>query len=309
MKPTVVITGVSSGIGYDAVRYLSQHGYFVFGSVRSGDAKAELESDFPENVEALVFDVTDPPAIQSAALRVAEYLGTRRLTALVNNAGIAEGGPLELLEDDRFRRQIEVNLIGTRNVTNAFLPHLAAEPEPGKPRQGAPGKIINITSISGILNTPINGAYCVAKHAMESLGEVYRRELMRYGIDVVSIQPGPIQSKLWDKNVGSLDRFNNTIYSTMIRNTDNIMRNAQRDALPAEVISKLIHKIIKARRPRTQYIVHSHRWLVTVIAKWLPARWVDRMLYRKLTSTSQGRKGVRTQGAKKNGQDSLFCVF
>ncbi len=73
----------------------------------------------------------------------------------------------------------------------------------------------------------------------------------------------------------------------MIRRVNEIMKQAQRDALPAEVISKLIHKIIKARHPKTQYIVHSHRGPVTVIAKWLPARWVDRMLYRKLTSTSQ----------------------
>jgi len=282
MKPTIVITGVSSGIGYDAVRYLSQHGYFVFGSVRSDDVKAGLELEFPENFMALVFDITDPPAIRRAAQQVAEHLENRRLTALVNNAGVAEGGPLELLEDDRFRRQIEVNLIGTRNVTNAFLPHLGAEPELNPERQGAPGKIINITSISAVLNTPINGAYCVAKHAAESLGEVYRRELMCYGIDVVSIQPGPIQSKLWDKNVGSMDRFKDTIYGTMIRNTDEIMRNAQRDALPAEVISSLIDRIIRSSRPRVSYIVHKQKWRAWLLAHVLPARLTDRLLWKRL---------------------------
>lgn len=282
MKPTIVITGVSSGIGYDTVRYLSQHGYFIFGSVRSDDAKAALELEFPDNFEALVFDVTDRPAIQQATQRVAEHLGNQHLAALVNNAGIADGGPLELLEDDRFQRQIDVNLIGVRNVTNAFLPHLGAESEPDPQRQGTPGKIINITSISGVLNTPINGAYCVAKHAVESLGEVYRRELMHYGIDVVSIQPGPIQSKLWEKNIGSMDRFNDTIYGTMIRNTDNIMRNAQRDALPAEVISRLIDRIIRSRRPRVAYIVHKHRWRAWLLAHVLPARLTDRLLWKRL---------------------------
>ncbi len=288
MKPTIVITGVSSGIGYDALRYLSQHGYFVFGSVRSGEAKAGLESEFPENFKALVFDITDPPAIQRAAQRVAEHLGNRRLTALVNNAGVAEGGPLELLEDDRFQHQIQVNLIGTRNVTNAFLPHLGAEPEPDPQRQGAPGKIINITSISGVLNTPINGAYCVAKHAAESLGEVYRRELMRYGIDVVSIQPGPIQSKLWDKNVGSMDRFKNTIYSTMIRNTDNIMREAQRAALPAEVISTLIDHIIRSPRPKVSYMVTKHKWRTWLLTHLVPARLTDRLLWKRLNRPVKG---------------------
>ncbi len=279
MKPAIVITGVSSGIGYDALRYLSQHGYFVFGSVRSGDAKAGLESEFPENFKALVFDITDPPAIQRAAQRVAEHLRNHRLTALINNAGIAEGGPLQLLEDDRFQHQIQVKMIGTPKVTNALHPHLGAEPDPDPQRQGAPGKIINITSISGVLNTPINGAYCVAKHATESLGEVYRRELMCYGIDVVSIQPGPIQSKLWDKNVGSMDRFKNTIYSTMIRNTDNIMRDAQRAALPAEVISGLIDRIIRSPRPKVSYMVSKHNWRTGRLVHLVPARLTDRLLW------------------------------
>jgi NAD(P)-dependent dehydrogenase (short-subunit alcohol dehydrogenase family) len=284
MNPTIVITGVSSGIGYDAVRYLSQHGYFVFGSVRSAEAKSRLESEFPENFEALVFDVTDNPAIKKAAQRVAEHLGNRCLTALVNNAGIAEGGPMQLLEDDRFRRQIEVNLMGTRNVTNAFLYHLGAELDPASERRSPPGKIINITSISGILNTPINGAYCVAKHAKESLGEVYRRELMQFGIDVVSIQPGPIQSKLWDKNVGSLDRFADSAYGTMVRNTDEIMREAQRDALPAETISRLIDQIIHSSRPKVSYIVYKHKWRAWLLARILPARLADKLLWKRLNN-------------------------
>jgi NAD(P)-dependent dehydrogenase (short-subunit alcohol dehydrogenase family) len=291
MDPTIVVTGVSSGIGYDAVRYLSQHGYFVFGSVRSSEVKAELESEFPENFEALVFDVTDVPAIKNAAHRVAEHLGKRRLTAIVNNAGIAEGGPMQLLEDNRFRRQIEVNLIGTRNVTNAFLSHLGAELDPVAKRQGPPGKIINITSISGILNTPINGAYCVAKHAKESLGEVYRRELMQFGIDVVSIQPGPIQSRLWEKNVGSLDRFSNSPYKTMIRNTDKIMRMAQLEALPAETISRLIHRIICSPRPKLSYIVYKHKWRAWLLARILPTRLVDRLLCKRLRQTTSEDTG------------------
>ncbi len=281
MQPTVVITGVSSGIGRDVVRYLSRNGYFVFGSVRSESAKKELEAEYPDNFRGLVFDVIDRAAITVAAEAVAAHLGNRRLTALINNAGIAQGGPMQLLEEDRFRQQIEVNVIGTRNVTNAFLPHLGVPTVDQPDRSGPPGRIINITSISGILNTPMNGAYCVSKHAHESLGEVYRRELYGHGIDVISIQPGPIQSKLWDKNVGAMDRFLNSIYGTMIANTDQIMREAERDALPAEIISRLIDTIIKSRRPKTAYIVHSHRWRAWLLSK-LPSRLVDRILWKRL---------------------------
>lgn len=281
-QPTIVITGVSSGIGYDAVRFLRDQGYFVFGSVRSDSAKQKLEADFPDRFSALVFDVTDARSVREAADIVAQQIGSRKLTALINNAGIAEGGPLQFLEDDVFRRQIEVNLVGTRNVINAFLPHLGASTDTDTEQTGPPGRIINVTSISGILNTPINGAYCVSKHAVESLGEVYRRELMHAGIDVISIQPGPIQSKLWDKNVGTLDRFHDTIYGPIIRNTDAIMRAAEKEALPAETISRLIHRIIQARKPRLSYIVHRHSWRAWILAKLLPARLTDRLLWKRL---------------------------
>ena len=119
---------------------------------------------------------------------------------------------MALLSDEVFRAQIEVNLFGVRNVTNTFLPLLGAS----KDFKGTAGKIINISSLSGIFNTPMNGAYCVAKHALESLGEVYRRELMMYGIQVCSIQPGPIQSKLWDKNISAMDAYLDTDYASCL---------------------------------------------------------------------------------------------
>ncbi len=283
----IFVTGVSSGIGYDTTRYFIQQGYTVLASVRKQADKERLEQKFPNNLHCFLFDVTDRDAIRIAAIEVQSILGDNLLTALVNNAGIAVAGPMQLVDDDRFEEQMRINLIGTRNVTNAFLPMLGARLDRQADQQ--PGKIINISSISGILNTPINGSYCVAKHAMESLGEVYRRELFMYGIDVVSIQPGPIQSEIWSKNAESMTEFADSDYAPMIRQVNEIMKQAQRDALPAEVISKLIHKIIKTRRPKTQYIVHSRRWPVTVIAKWMPARWVDRMLYRKLTNASRER--------------------
>ena len=281
MQPTVVITGVSSGIGRDAASYLSKHGYFVFGSVRSESARTELESALPENFRAVVFDVVDRPAIDATAKIVADHLGDQRLTALINNAGIAEGGPMQLLEDDRFLRQIQVNVIGTRNVTNAFLPHLGVRDTVQPTATGRPGKIINISSISGILNTPMNGAYCVSKHAQESLGEIYRRELMQYGIDVISIQPGPIRSELWNKNLGTMERFADSRYSAMIANAEAIMAEAKQDALPAETSSRLIEKIIQARRPSLSYIVHSQKWRAWLLSK-LPARWTDRLLWKRL---------------------------
>ena len=209
---------------------------------------------------------------------VEKQLSGSSLTALVNNAGHAQSGPMALLSDKKFRQQIEVNVFGVRNVTNAFLPLLGAR----KDFKGKPGKIINISSLSGIFNTPMNGAYCVAKHAVESLGEVYRRELMMYGIQVSSIQPGPIQSKLWNKNDNTMDEYLDTDYTAYAQKAGKIIKHAQKNALPAEVISKLIHKIIDARRPKLSYVVIKNKLLNTLFVKYVPKRIVDFILYRSM---------------------------
>lgn len=279
----ILITGVSSGIGYDAVRHFLELGYRVFGSVRSDKDQQRLTTDFPNNFICLHFDVIDVEKIEQAAEQVKTVLNGETLTALVNNAGYALAGPMAMLSDDAFRKQIEVNVFGVRNVTNAFLPLLGAQ----KNFTGKPGKVINISSISGIFNSPMNGAYCVAKHALESMSEVYRRELMIYGIQFSSIQPGPIQSKLWDKNDDTLDEYFDSDYGNMARNTAKIIRSAQRQAQPALVISKLIEKIIVTKKPNLSYVVHSNKAQIFVLTRLLPKWIVDRLIFKLLNKPTQ----------------------
>jgi NAD(P)-dependent dehydrogenase (short-subunit alcohol dehydrogenase family) len=274
----ILITGVSTGIGYDAVAYFTALGYRIFGSVRKVEDQLRLEKEFPDNFIALTFDVTKPEQVENARQQVEEILAGESLLALVNNAGFAQGGPMALLSDILFRQQIEANVFGVRNVTNAFLPLLGAS----KNFTGQPGKIINISSISGVFNTPMNGAYCVSKHALESMAEVYRRELRMYGIQVSSIQPGPIQSKLWDKNVDKLDEYYATDYAIMARKANRIALAAQRNALPARVISELIHKIIEHKKPKLTYMVSKNLWANILLTKFTPKRVVDLILERYL---------------------------
>ncbi len=280
-QPVVVVTGVSSGIGFDIARHLASAGYFVFGSVRTPASAEEVTSKMPPNFAALLFDVTDRTAISRSVSEVESHLEGRRLGGLVNNAGIVEPGPLQLLEEERFDRAIAVNLMGTKNAINAFLPLLGASG--GEARTGGPATIVNISSLSGVINTPIQGAYCVSKHAQESLGEVYRRELSQFGIRVVSIQPGPIESLLWDKNIGSMERFGNSRYGPMTNRVNEIMRKAQTDALPASAVSQCVERALKSKRPRNAYIVTRNRVRAWLLAHWLPAGWMDRILSRRLS--------------------------
>ena len=277
----ILITGVSSGIGYDAVRHFVDRGYFVFGSVRKEADQQRLESDFPERFRCLLFDIVDRSAVAIAAKQVEEVLDGKLLTCLVNNAGVGLSGPLQLIDDERFDHQLLVNVSGTRNVINAFLPMLGASKD--RASNLKPGKIINNSSISGVVNTPVNGSYCVSKHAIESLGEVYRRELMMYGIVVISIQSGPIQSQIWEKNIGKTSEFSESDYQMMIQRTEEIMESAQKIAQPPSVFSELIEKIIDKRRPRLAYIIHQQPWLIWML-RWFPKRWVDRMMHKKMSN-------------------------
>ena len=277
----MVVTGVSSGIGFDIAKHLASAGYFVFGSVRSQSVLDEVTAAMPSNFQGLLFDVTDRGAIARSVADVEAHLQGRRLFGLVNNAGIVEPGPLQHLEDEHFDRAIAVNLMGTRSVINAFLPALGADG--GTERLGQPGTIVNISSLSGVINTPINGAYCVSKHAQESLGEVYRRELCLFGIRVVSIQPGPIESRLWDKNIGAMERFESSGYGEMTKRANEVMRRAQKDALPALTVSRCVEKALTSRRPRHAYIITRGRIRAWIFAHLIPARWMDRILAKQLS--------------------------
>lgn len=273
----VLITGVSSGIGYDAVGFLIGKGYHVLGSVRKESDLQKLELAYPAHFTCLQFDVTKTAEVQAAYGQVQTVVGDNKLAGLVNNAGLALGGPIELMKEDTFRYQMEVNLFAVRTVTNIFLPLLKGD----KKKKIKGGKIIMISSISGIFNTPFNGAYCVSKHAMESLGEIYRRELMMYNIDVVSIQAGPIVSKIWTKNIGKYEEYKGTDYEKLLDKSDKVMKAAQRSALPPRVISKLIYKILR-KRTKLAFIVNKN-WLPTVFfIKYMPTRWVDKIFYNQL---------------------------
>ena len=282
MKPSngqnIIITGVSSGIGQEAARCLAKHGYRVFGSVRKiADAEA-LQSELADRFHPMVFDVCDGDNIKEAAAKASETIGDEPVVSIINNAGLALFGPMELLEDDAFEHIMKVNVIGTRLVTNAFLP-LMRKGTASSPAR----KIINISSLSGIFNTPMNGAYCVSKHAMESLGEIYRRELLAEQIDVVSIRSGPIQTEIWRKNIDETAAYDGTIYETASKRTHRIMQNAKKNALPPSVISELVLGIIEGRKKKLSYHVGDGSRISQILSSSLaPRRTVDRLIHKAL---------------------------
>jgi len=197
---TVLVTGASSGIGAAIARELSLRGFRVFGTVRRAEDEASLRA---AGVTPVRMDVTDQASIARARVDVLRLLDGGPLVGLVNNAGIPAAGPLELVPLEELRRVLEVNLVGVVAVTQAFLPQLKA----------ARGRIVNVSSIAGRLALPFMGPYAASKFALEAISDSLRRELLPFGVTVIVVQPGSIQSNIWNKvEAMDLSRYRGSPY-------------------------------------------------------------------------------------------------
>lgn len=277
---SILITGVSTGIGRDATRELLEHGYRVFGSVRKEQDGLALQQLFGPNFTPLLFDVTDEAAIQRAVPIVEQALKGQTLAGLVNNAGIAVAGPLMHLPMADFRQQFEVNLIGLLAVTQAFLPLLGAK----LPRVESPGRIINISSVSGKIAYPFFGPYSSSKHALEALSDVLRRELNIYGIEVIAIEPGSIRTPIWDKaDQVDTGRYANTDYAPILQPLQKLFVERGKNGLPVELVSTTIRQALEAPHPKTRYPLPRKWFTGWLIPRWLPDRWLDRIMINSLS--------------------------
>src|SRR5262249_39561380 len=187
--PSVVITGASTGAGRDAALHLDRNGFRVFAGVRREADAESLRKEASPQLEPLLLDVTDAAAIEAAAKRVDAEVGSAGLAGLVNNAGIGIGAPIEFLDLNELRRQLEVNVVAVVAVTQAFLPAL----------RRARGRVVNAGSIGGRVSQPLVGPYSASKFALEAISESERMELAPWGIEVSLVEPGAISTAIWGK--------------------------------------------------------------------------------------------------------------
>ncbi|MBK7896893.1 MAG: SDR family oxidoreductase [Anaerolineaceae bacterium] len=278
----VVITGASSGIGYDAARYLIERGYHVFGSVRKQADADRVQAALGEQFTPLLFDVTDEGGVETAVTQVTQKIGNNGLAGLVNNAGIAVAGPLMHLPMSEFRRQIEVNLYGQLDVTQKFLPLLGAVPNAPHP----PGRIVNISSVSGKVVYPFMGPYAASKHALEAISDALRRELLIFGIDVIVIGPGSVQTPIWEK-AQDLDTepYQETPYKGMMEGMKKLFISQGESGIPVEKVSEVIYEALTKERPKTRYAI-ARKWLTNwLLPRYLPARLFDTIIAKRLGIT------------------------
>jgi NAD(P)-dependent dehydrogenase (short-subunit alcohol dehydrogenase family) len=276
---SVVVTGVSTGIGWGITKVLIERGFRVFGSVRKTQDAERLSEEFGEQFVRLLFDVTDEADVQAAAQHVREQMNGETLFGLVNNAGIAAPGPLIHLPTEDFRHQLEVNLVSVLIVTKAFVPLLGAD----RSLRGRPGRIINISSVSGKSAPPFVGAYAASKHGLEGFSESLRRELQLYGIDVIIIGPGPVSTPIWDKaEAVDIAAYANTDYVESARRAREYMIRNGKNGLPPEKVGEVVWQALTSRNPRVRYAVVGGDFLRRFLQRLLPKRVIDRIVAKNL---------------------------
>ena len=274
----VVITGASTGIGEACAILLDRLGYRVFAGVRREEDSASLRRNASGRLTPIRLDVTDAASIAAAAALVTEALGDAGLAGLVNNAGIAVAAPLEFVPIDRLRAQLEVNVIGQIAVTQAFLPLIRRER----------GRIVNMSSVSGRLASPMVGPYTASKFALEALTDSMRVELRPWGIHVIAIEPGTIATPIWAKSAAAAEAMlatiperAQTLYAPMIAGLRRHVASAGERGIPPEAVADVVADALAAPRPRTRYVVGRDA-RVGVLLAHLPDRARDWLIARRL---------------------------
>lgn len=274
MKEAVLVTGASTGIGYAVSALLASEGFTVFAGVRSDEDAQRLAAI--AGVAPLQLDVTDAEQIRDAAHAVHE--NGAPLRGVVNNAGIAVPGPLEFLPVDELRRQFEVNFFGAIGVTQAFLPML----------RSSKGRIVFMSSVSGQIASAFVGAYSSSKFALEAAADVLRMELRGSGVKISVVQPGNVDTPIWNKGRGQKDSLlarapqAGEYYGKHLEALTSLSQSQKASGIDPVIVARVVLHALTAEKPRARYAVGSPAGWMRRIFTALPEHVRDRTLMRRM---------------------------
>jgi len=274
---SVLITGASTGIGRATALRLDAAGWRVFAGVRREEDAEALREAGGERLAPLILDVTDAAQIAAAARRI-EAEAEGGLDGLVNNAGAAMPSPLETMPIDDFRRQVEVNLTGHVAVTQALLPSIRT----------ARGRVVFISSIGGRIAFPMTGAYHAAKFGIEAVGDIFRQELRPWGISVSIVEPGSIDTSIWERGertsdeIGGRSPQREALYGKAIERYRKVTRDTAARGIPPQKVAKAIEHALSARRARSRYLVGLDAKVQARLKPLLPTPALDWIVARAM---------------------------
>ncbi len=269
----VLVTGASTGIGYATAMRLVRAGFVVFAGVRREFDAQTLVREGGSDVRPLLLDVTDAASIARACENLRAQADTK-LVGLVNNAGIALAGPLELMPLDEVRRAFEVNFFGALSLVQAFAPTLRA----------TRGRIVNVSSIAGKLAAPFIGAYASSKFALEAASDALRVELGNFGVHVAVVEPGAVKTGIWERGTDAslqaletIDPARRELYDEAIRQAVRISQRTASRGMPPERVAEAIQHALLSTRPQARYVVGADARFQLAIAR-LPEALRDRLV-------------------------------
>lgn len=271
-QQTIFITGATTGIGRAAALYLARAGHRVIASGRNERALGTLRDEAKGlALDVVRLDVTDPRSIAAAVETVAQQTGGRGVDVLINNAGYGLAAALAEVTDEDLRAQFETNVFGLMSVTRAFLPQMM---------QRRSGRILNVSSIGGRVTFPLFGAYHASKYAVEAMSDALRGELRPFGIDVVLIEPGPIATEFGNRSVQEVAKYRraDSPYAAVYAQAEAIKELSEKQAVPADRVSKVLLRAIVARRPAARYVVPFSSRIMLWFLRTLPTRWADGLM-------------------------------
>jgi NAD(P)-dependent dehydrogenase (short-subunit alcohol dehydrogenase family) len=280
-RPTVLVTGASSGIGRATALEMAGRGWRVLAGVRrpiDGEALAQaaVAAGAAGQVEWLPLDLLRPGDIAAAADRVSVVTRGAGLDGLVNSAGVAFVAPLELLSLERLREQLEVNSVAPIALVQALA----------EPLRVARGRIVNVSSVSGRNVLPFLGPYCASKFALEALSDALRMELSPWGVRVIVVRPGKVATPMWDRARDGAERVWQGFAAADRERYQAVKRAIERLAgqgrmTSPEAVARVIAQALTSHRPRTRYVVGWDARLGIAFSH-LPDRWRDWLVRRAI---------------------------
>ncbi|HCI83009.1 MAG TPA: hypothetical protein DHW02_25340 [Ktedonobacter sp.] len=279
-KQTILITGCSSGFGRVTALMLAQQGWRVFATVRKESDRESLlaEANTYQCQDALmvfICDITQQEQVTDLTRQIAQ--STSQLNALLNNAGTTYAAPLELLSLDDLRAQFELNVIAQVGMIQAMLPMLKA----------AKGTIINVSSVSGHIATPVTGAYSASKFAIEAISDTLRLELAPFGIRIAMIEPGPSPTGIWKTSMErahtTLDAHRNGPYARMLEKGEKMGEQSSKIGFPPSLFAETVMKILASKHPHARYPIPRSSVVQIAFRTWLPERLWDFLMRRMFT--------------------------
>jgi len=268
--PSVLVTGAARGIGKAIVEHLASAGWDVIAGVRSEEDATAITNVYPQRVSAVILDITNADHIA----RLPDAL-PKRLDALVNNAGVAVGGPVETVTSEDWRKSLEVNVIGQFAVTQAVLPCL----------RDSGGRVVFISSVNGRIATPMLGPYSASKFALEAGCDALRVELKAWGIPVVLIEPAQTDTDMW-RTAGDMvlqieadmSPEHRELYAAHIAGMKKFVPTARKMASPTTKVVAVVEQALTVRRPKPRYVVALLPKVQAAVVPNLPTALRDRIM-------------------------------